>query len=232
MDKQRSVILFDLDGTLIDSVPDLALAINEMLRELGRSPYDEETIRFWIGNGSAMLVRRALAGSREIPEGFDEELYARAHAIFLERYARVLARATRPYPQVPETLELLKARGYRMAIVTNKPGQFVAPILERLGLAEYFDLIVGGEDLPVKKPDPAPLLYACEELGVSPGKALMVGDSANDILAAKSAGIPVLAVAYGYTHGTPVEEYGPDRVVERFGELAELLKGPGTESKE
>jgi phosphoglycolate phosphatase len=227
MFENRSLILFDLDGTLIDSVPDLALAVNAMLDRLGRAPYSEETIRGWIGNGSAMLVRRALAGSRELPENFDEALFARAHPIFLEAYAGVLARATRAYPEVPETLAVLRERGYRMAIVTNKPGQFVAPILERLGLAEYFELTVGGEDLPVKKPDPAPLLHACERMATPKNRALMVGDSANDILAARKAGIPVVAVSYGYTHDTPVEAYGPDQVVARFGELREILRGRG-----
>jgi len=224
MFERTDTILFDLDGTLIDSVPDLALAINAMLEESGREPFDEATIRGWVGNGSAMLVRRALAGNREAEPAPDEELFARAHARFLEHYSRVLAQATRAYPGVRETLAELKGRGYTMAIVTNKPGQFVAPILERLDLAEYFDLSVGGEDLPVKKPDPAPLLHACQRLGCGKEAAVMVGDSSNDILAAQRAGIDSIGVSYGYNYDTPIEALAPDATVERFDELLKILR--------
>jgi phosphoglycolate phosphatase len=221
----RELILFDLDGTLVDSVPDLANSINHMLRELGREGFPEETIRGWVGNGAAVLVRRALSGTREVDPELDEGLFARARGIFLEHYGAHLPGRTRLYPGVGETLEELGRRRYRMAVVTNKPAPFVPPILEGLGIAGHFETFLGGESLPVKKPDPRPLLHCCELLELPAGRAAMVGDSRNDILAARRAGIPSVAVSYGYNYDQPVEALEPDRVVERFGELLEIFPG-------
>jgi len=223
MFKNRELLLFDLDGTLIDSVPDLARALNRTLEELDLPRYDEEMIRGWVGNGAAMLVKRGLAGKREVGDEVVERLHGEALKRFLEHYAAVLNEATGLYPEVKETLEALESRGYRMAIVTNKPAQFVGPILGNLGIERHFELIVGGEDLPWKKPSPLPLLYACDRLKVPAEKAAMIGDSSNDILAAKSAGIPVIAVAYGYNYDRPIRELGPDAVAERFGEIPGIL---------
>ena len=222
----KKLLLFDLDGTLIDSVPDLALAVNEMLEKLGKAPYREDTIRGWVGNGAQTLVRRALAGNREaIPEP-DEELFGKAIDIFLKSYGANLCRATGPYEGVPETLERLSRRGYTMAVVTNKPSLFVSPILERLGLADFFRLTVGGDDLPQKKPDPLPLLHSCERLGIPTEQTVMIGDSSNDILAAKAAGITSIGVRYGYNYDTPIESFGPDAAVDRFAEIMEFLERP------
>ena len=220
---EKELLLFDLDGTLIDSVPDLSKALNATLEELALPRYDEATIRSWIGNGAAMLVKRGLVGKREIDREPEKALFQKAMRIFLERYAVVLNEATGLYPEVAETLEILKDRGYRMAIVTNKPSQFVGPILENLGIESYFEHVLGGEDLPKKKPDPLPLLHTCEILGCRPESSVMIGDSSNDILAAKAAGIPAVAVAYGYSAERPVKELGADAVVERFGELLRLF---------
>jgi len=220
----KKLLLFDLDGTLIDSVPDLAKALNAMLKELELPTYDEAAIRNWIGNGAAMLVKRGLSGNREVEPEPDEALFAEAMERFLGHYERVLNDATGLYPGVAETLEVLKRRGYTMAVVTNKPSQFVGPILQNLSIDHHFDLIVGGEDLPRKKPDPLPLLHACEALGCSRDKALMIGDSSNDILAAKAAGIPVIAVSYGYDNGRSIEELGADAIIGDFGEILRMLK--------
>ncbi|WP_457605257.1 phosphoglycolate phosphatase [Nitratifractor sp.] len=217
---KKELILFDLDGTLIDSVPDLADAVNLMLEELGREPFPEATIRGWVGNGAATLVRRALSGSHE-PDPAVEPLFEEARQRFLEHYGSRIPGRTLLYPGVRETLERLEERGYRMAIVTNKPEPFVAPILEGLGIAGPFELIVGGETLPVKKPDPLPLLHSCERLGVAPDDAVMVGDSRNDILAARAAGIDSVAVSYGYNYDEPIESYEPKVVLKRFEELLE-----------
>ncbi len=224
----KELLLFDLDGTLIDSVPDLAKALNATLLELDMSPYDEATIRTWIGNGASMLVKRGLAGRREIDREPEELLFRRAVELFLGRYAAVLNDATGLYPEVKETLQKLEDQGYRMAIVTNKPSQFVAPILENLRIESHFDYVVGGEDLPRKKPDPLPLLHSCEVLNCPPEKAVMIGDSSNDILAARAAGIPVMAVTYGYSADRSVRELEADAVVERFGEILKFLHGPKT----
>jgi phosphoglycolate phosphatase len=221
--RDRTHLLFDLDGTLIDSVPDLAKALNATLRELDLPTYDEATVRNWIGNGAATLVKRGLAGNREIDPGPDEELFAEAMERFLRHYERVLNEATGLYPGVAGTLQALNDAGYTMAVVTNKPSQFVGPILQNLSIDRHFDLIVGGEDLPRKKPDPLPLLHACEKLGCSREEALMIGDSSNDILAAQAAGIPVIAVSYGYDNGRSVRELGADEIIGEFSTLRTLL---------
>lgn len=222
--KKKKTIFFDLDGTLIDSVPDLALAVNEMLVQCGRKPFSEETIRYWVGNGAQTLVRRALLGERDI-EGrqIDEACFEDALAHFLAAYRKHLCEATRPYPNVPETLNMLKERGYRLAIVTNKPEQFVSPILERLGMADLFEAWLGGDSLPKKKPDPMPLLHLCKTMDVAVDDAIVVGDSKNDILAAKACGMDSIGVTYGYNYGEDIRVYQPTAVIDEFGELSSIM---------
>ncbi len=222
--KEKKAIFFDLDGTLIDSVPDLALAVNEMLVKLGRKPFSEDTIRFWVGNGAQTLVKRALIGERDI-EGrqIDDALFENALTHFLAAYRKHLCEATRPYPHVKETLHVLKARGYRLAIVTNKPEEFVAPILEGLGMAALFEVWLGGDSLPKKKPDPMPLLHLCETMQLNVEEAVIVGDSKNDILAAQACGMESVGVTYGYNYGEDIAVYHPTVVIEEFGELLNIL---------
>jgi len=217
-------IHFDLDGTLIDSVPDLALAVNEMLEALGRETFSEETIRYWVGNGAQTLVKRALLGTRQIEgKDVDETLFHKAHTLFLDAYAKHLCEATRPYPGVIETLTALKARGYRLSIITNKPEQFVAPILEGLGFGRLIEHYLGGDSLPMKKPDPLPLHHMCETMGVRIEESIMVGDSKNDILAANACGMQSIGVAYGYNYGEDIRTYNPTVVVENFEEILKFL---------
>ena len=223
--KNKKLLLFDLDGTLIDSVPDLSLAVNGMLDQMKKPSFPENTIRGWVGNGAQTLVRRALAGNREAVPEPDGEIFEEALNIFLKQYGENLCRATGPYEGVPETLEELYRKGYTMAVVTNKPSAFVLPILERLELADFFNLTVGGDDLPRKKPDPLPLLHSCEKLGVPIQQTVMIGDSSNDILAAKLANIISIGVRYGYNYDTPIESFGPDAVVDHFAEIMEILEG-------
>lgn len=222
--KEKKAIFFDLDGTLIDSVPDLALAVNEMLVQLGRKTFSEDTIRYWVGNGAQILVRRALLGERDI-EGkqIDETFFEDALARFLSAYRKHLCEATRPYPHVPETLKTLKRRGYRLAIVTNKPEQFVSPILEGLGMADLFEAWLGGDSLPKKKPDPMPLLHLCETMDITVDDAVIVGDSKNDILAAKACGMDAIGVTYGYNYGEDIRIHEPSVVIEKFEELLNIL---------
>ncbi|BCD59459.1 MULTISPECIES: phosphoglycolate phosphatase [unclassified Nitratiruptor] len=217
----KEAILFDLDGTLIDSVPDLADAVNAMLMEIGKEPFEEKKIRNWVGNGATMLVKRALSGSSE-PKGVDEELFQKALQIFFEKYENNLCNKTSLYPGVKETLSQLHTK-YPLAIITNKPHRFVRPILESLGIDTYFSLILGGDSLPEKKPHPKPLLHACERLSCHPKNSLMVGDSKNDIIAAKEAGIPVVAVDWGYNYDEPLTIYQPDYIIKDFTELEKLL---------
>jgi phosphoglycolate phosphatase len=219
----KELIIFDLDGTLIDSVPDLALAINLMLESLNREPFEQEVIRGWVGNGALKLVKRAISGKREIDETLDEEFVADAHKRFLEFYSRVLAEETKTYSGVEETLGYLKSRDYYLAVVTNKPFRFVEPLLKRLRLFEFFDDFIGGDSLPSKKPSPEPLIYICEKFNVARESALMVGDSRNDIISANSAGVDSIAVTYGYNYDEDIRKHNPTAVVDRFSEIRSLL---------
>ena len=219
----KKVIIFDLDGTVINSAPDLALAVNHMLETLTRDTFSEEIIDGWVGNGAQVLVNRALSGQREIDKNLDTALSAEALDIFLTFYAENLCIFTVAYTHVPITLKILKGMGYRLAIVTNKPFAFVAPILEGLELDGLFELILGGDSLPQKKPDPAPLLHVCDKLSVSVDECVMVGDSKNDVLAANACGIQSVGVTYGYNYGEDIGIYEPNIVIDDFGELLRVL---------
>ena len=191
----KKVVLFDLDGTLIDSAPDLAASLNHTLHSLGLPTYDLDTIRSWIGGGATLLLQRGLTGQME-PPPVDPKLFAKAQKIFFEHYDANLCNQTRAYPHAKEVLEYLRPH-YRLALVTNKPYAFVSPILKELGL-DYFDLILGGDSLKAKKPSPEPLLHACQKLKVVPQEATMIGDSINDYQAAKEAGMDMIWVEHGY----------------------------------
>jgi len=219
----KKVILFDLDGTLINSALDLAKAVNHMLVILERDTFKEETIHEWVGNGALALVKRALSGQTTIDESLDSSYVEDALEVFLDYYAKNLCNATVPYRNVSKTLHTLKEKGYRLTIVTNKPFAFVAPILKGLGLDDLFELILGGDSLAVKKPDPAPLLHICKKLSVGVDDCVMVGDSKNDILAANACGMQSVGVTYGYNYGEAIEMYEPSVTIDDFEELLEAL---------
>ncbi|MFN3771314.1 MAG: phosphoglycolate phosphatase [Ectopseudomonas guguanensis] len=211
------LVMFDLDGTLIDSVPDLAEAVDRMLVELERAPAGVEKVRDWVGNGARVLVRRALAGGLDHAAVGEAETEA-ALARFLDIYADC-HHLTALYPGVHELLEALSTAAVELAVVTNKPERFVAPLLEQVGLGGYFRWIIGGDTLPQQKPDPAALLQVMHLAGVDATQSLFIGDSRNDVLAARAAGVPCVAVSYGYNHGRPVAEEEPQLVVDSLAEL-------------
>ncbi len=215
----KKVIIFDLDGTLIDSAPDLALAVNHMLKELNRATFSEDIIRTWVGNGAEVLVNRALSGSEDIDENLDLKLSKDALGIFLDFYSQNLAVLTSTYPKVDITLKGLKDAGYILVIVTNKPYDFIKPILDGLGLDNLFDFYLGGDSLLKKKPDPLPLLFVCEKLNVSVDECVMVGDSKNDILAAKGAKMQSIGLSYGYNYGEDIGIFKPDFVFDDFSSI-------------
>ena len=215
----KKVIIFDLDGTLIDSSPDLALAINYMLKSLERETFTTDTIHYWVGNGAEMLVKRALSGQREIDETLDSDLVSQALTIFLDFYSKNLAVQTVTYPHVPKTLEQLKKHGYHLVIVTNKPVDFVKPILKALALEELFELYLGGDSLQERKPHPMPLLHVCETFNVTVEECVMVGDSKNDILSARACNMQSIGVSYGYNYGESIEIYNPDVVCDDFAAI-------------
>lgn len=217
---EPAALLFDLDGTLLDSAPDLAQAVDRTLRDLGFAAAGESRVRSWVGNGSRKLVQRALAFATDCAEeGVDTALFDAAHARFLDHYGVCCTERSRLYPGVVEALAQWRSRGIAMACVTNKPGRFTMPLLEHFGLREFIAVAVSGDSLPVRKPDPAPLLYACEQLGAAPAGAVLVGDSRNDVLAARAADIAVACVSYGYNYGSPVALERPDWMVNSFLEL-------------
>lgn len=211
------LVLFDLDGTLIDSVPDLAAAVDRMLALRGRPPAGVERVRDWVGNGAAVLVARALAGSIE-HAGIDSAPAREALRDFLAAYAES-HELTRVYPGVTVLLDWLAQRRIPMAVVTNKPERFVGPLLEHKGLGGYFAWLVGGDTLAQQKPDPAPLRHVLALAGVAPEQALFIGDSRNDVQAARAAGMPVAAVTYGYNHGEPIAGSAPDLLVDSLASL-------------
>ncbi|TNF43487.1 MAG: phosphoglycolate phosphatase, partial [Epsilonproteobacteria bacterium] len=211
------------DGTLINSGPDLALAVNHMLKTLECDTFSEDVIHGWVGNGAKALVDRALSGKRTIDANLDPLLAAEALKIFLAFYAQNLCVATVTYPHVSTTLKALKAKGYHLAIVTNKPHDFVEPILDGLGLDGLFELILGGDSLPQKKPDPAPLLHVCKTLDMKVEQCVMVGDSKNDLLAAKACDMQSVGVTYGYNYGEDIGVHNPTVIIDDFSELLELL---------
>ena len=215
-------VVIDLDGTLLDTAPDIAEAAQRMLRDLGMPPVDLEKIRSFIGNGIANLVRRALTG--EMHGKPDEALFARALPLFEKHYDEVLTRETRPYPGVMEGLKALRDAGFTLVCITNKAQRFTLPLLAAMGMKDYFDLILSGDSLPRKKPDPLPLRYAAIYYEIEPGDLLLVGDSLNDSQAARAAGCSVVLLPYGYNGGKDVRQQDCDGVIDSLAEVLKLIR--------
>lgn len=215
------VALFDLDGTLVDSAPDLAVAVDAMLEQLGRKKAGADNVRQWIGNGAPTLVRRALAGKAdwEPASARDEALFKDALSLFYYAYEKMNGQHAALYPGVEACLARLSGYGCKMGVVTNKPEQFVAPLLQKMNIGQYFNISIGGDTLAFKKPDPTPLVHAMETLGGTRGTSVMIGDSAADIDAARAAGIPCVAVRYGYNFGKPADTLGADATVDSLTQL-------------
>lgn len=218
--KPRAVVI-DLDGTLIDSVPDLAYCVDQMMIELGRSPWGEAKVRTWVGNGVDRLVKRALTD--ELWAEPDEQLFAQAMPVFMALYASNTSQRSRVFDGVCEGLDYLQAESYLLACVTNKAERFTLPLLRDKGILDAFQVVVSGDTTPKKKPDPLPLLHAAEALGVSPQLCLMVGDSRHDVAAARAAGFSVACVPYGYNHGDDIAESEPDALISSLAQLRDLL---------
>ncbi|MEA3276596.1 MAG: phosphoglycolate phosphatase [Pseudomonadota bacterium] len=219
---QPKMILIDVDGTLVDSVPDLAFCVDAMMARLGRPPHGEAMVRNWVGNGVERLVRRALVG--QLDGEPDETDYEQAYPVFLGLYRENTSKRSVLYPGVREGLDYLKAAGYPLGCVTNKAAQFTEPLLQDLGVRDYFAIVVSGDSLQRKKPDPLPLFHAAEHFGVRPADALMVGDSVSDVKAARAAGFGIVCMSYGYNHGRDVREAHPDAVIDSLTELKGFLE--------
>lgn len=215
-------VVIDLDGTLLNTAPDIAEAAQRMLRDLGMAPVGLDKIQSYIGNGIANLVKRALTG--EMQGKPDEALFARALPLFEQHYDAVLYRETRPYPGVMEGLQALRDAGYPLVCITNKAQRFTLPLLAAMGMKDDFDLILSGDSLPRKKPDPLPLRYAAIYYEAEPKHLLLVGDSLNDSQAARAAGCPVVLLPYGYNGGKDVREQDCDAVIESLPEVLKLIR--------
>ncbi|HWD60297.1 MAG TPA: HAD-IA family hydrolase [Stellaceae bacterium] len=217
----KFLLLFDLDGTLVDTLPDLTNALNEALRERGYAPLRPDEVKPMIGDGMAMLLARGFAA-----RGGDSAEAAAMHPRFIEIYEAGASNLSRPYPGVPETLAALRAAGFATAVATNKPQHATGEVLRGMGLAELFDGYAGGDRFAARKPDPGHLLGLVEALGGDPRRAAMIGDSENDALAARAAAMRLILMGYGYARIDP-RELGADRVLDRFDELPAALAALG-----
>ncbi|VYU02954.1 phosphoglycolate phosphatase [Metakosakonia massiliensis] len=240
-------VAFDLDGTLVDSAPGLTAAVDNALYALELPQAGEARVITWIGNGADVLMSRALAwslqernaqraaigkpaiDSADIPQ---EEQAFMLRKLFDRYYAESVKEGSVLFPDVAQTLAALHGKGLPLALVTNKPTPFVAPLLEALGIDSYFDVVIGGDDVKNKKPHPEPLLLVAEKLALAPGELLFVGDSRNDILAARAAGCCSVGLTYGYNYGEPITLSEPDYVFDRFNELLPALGLPHSETQE
>jgi len=214
-------IVIDLDGTLLNTAPELTSAANRMLRDMDYAPVSEELLASYIGNGISWLVKRALTG--EMHATPDAALYEHALPIFEKHYAELLLNS-KAYDGVIEGLDAMHAGGFRLGCITNKLAHYTEPLLKGVGLAKYFEIVLSGDTLPEKKPHPLPLLHAAKFFGVPIEKMLLIGDSLNDTLAARAAGCPVFCVPYGYNHGEPVETLDQDAVVDSLAAAMPLIK--------
>ena len=249
MDKLQNIrgVAFDLDGTLVDSAPGLTAAVDNALYALELPMAGEERVVTWIGNGADVLIQRALTWARQERAALraaqgkpsvdhDDIPQAEQQAILrklFDRYSgEVAEEGSFLFPAVADTLGALHAKGLPLALVTNKPTPFVAPILASLDIAKYFTVVIGGDDVKNKKPHPEPLLLVAEKLGLAPADLLFVGDSRNDIQAAKAAGCSSIGLTYGYNYGEPISLSEPDYIFDQFNELLPAFGLPYSETQE
>ncbi|WP_154953532.1 phosphoglycolate phosphatase [Klebsiella grimontii] len=249
MDKLQNIrgVAFDLDGTLVDSAPGLTAAVDNALYALELPMAGEERVVTWIGNGADVLIQRALTWARQeraalrasqgkpsvdhddIPQAEQQTILRK---LFDRYYGEVAEEGSFLFPAVADTLGALHAKGLPLALVTNKPTPFVAPILASLDIAKYFTVVIGGDDVKNKKPHPEPLLMVAEKLGLAPAELLFVGDSRNDIQAAKAAGCRSIGLTYGYNYGELISQSEPDYIFDQFNELLPAFGLPYSETQE
>ncbi|MEE9357907.1 phosphoglycolate phosphatase [Candidatus Vondammii sp. HM_W22] len=220
--KKPKLILIDLDGTLVDSVPDLAFSVNSMMEQIGRATYQEAQVRNWVGNGVERLVKRALLNALDGEPA--ENYFEKAYPLFMTSYGQHNGERSQLYPGIREGLDQLKSAGYQLGCVTNKAEQFTIPLLKALGIHDNMGIIISGDTLPKKKPDPMQLLYAAEHFGIGSDESIMVGDSIHDVTAARAAGFQAVSVPYGYNHGQDIRDAEPDAVINSLADLPELLE--------
>jgi len=213
--------MIDVDGTLVDSVPDLTCCVDEMMKQLGKEPCGEAKVRQWVGNGVPKLVERALTGELEATPNSED--YEKAYPVFLELYAENTAKRSCLYDGVREGLDYMKSQGYLLGCVTNKAEQFTLPLLKALGIFDDFSIIISGDTLAKKKPNPLPLLHSAEYFGIEPKDCMMLGDSVSDVKASRAAGFAIICMSYGYNHGNDIANENPDLVLDSMSELRDCI---------
>jgi len=215
------LIMIDVDGTLVDSVPDLAYCVDELMIAMGRDKWGEAKVRHWVGNGVPKLVERSLTGELEGTVNKDD--FDKAYPIFLDLYAENTSGRSSLYDGVREGLDYLKSQGYTLGCVTNKAKQFTHPLLKDLGIFDEFEIVISGDTLEKKKPDPMPLLHAAKHFNIEPKESMMLGDSISDVKASRAAGFEIICMSYGYNHGDDIRDANPDLVIDSMAELKDYL---------
>ncbi len=221
MNFNPKLIMIDVDGTLVDSVPDLAYCVNETMKALNRNTWSKAKVRHWVGNGVEKLVERSLTG--ELEGSVDQTDFDQAYPIFLDLYAENTSKRSSLYQGVRQGLDYMQSCGYVLGCVTNKAEQFTLPILKDLGIFNDFSIVVSGDTLKRKKPDPLPLLHAAKFFGIEPKDSLMLGDSISDVKASRAAGFDIICMSYGYNHGDDIRDANPDLVIDSMTELKNHL---------
>lgn len=217
------LIAFDLDGTLLDSVPDLAIAADQAAQALGYPAVSEQQVRDYVGNGADVLIGRSLSRSLTVDPSLSPELLTKARELFDDYYEQSGHKLSHLYPAVKETLAELHQAGFTLALVTNKPSKFVPDVLAKHGIDQYFSDVIGGDTFAEKKPNPIALNWLLDKHNCQPSDMLMVGDSSNDIKAAKNAGCRSFGLTYGYNHGEPIADSQPDFVADSIAELIDAV---------
>jgi len=213
-------VMIDLDGTLIDTAPEIARAANAMLAGLNLPILDAKLIESYIGEGAMVLIKRCLTSNVDVEPATD--LLTQAQTLFFDFYAQIVAES-KPYPKVEKALQAIKQTGVKMACITNKPAAFTMPLLEKCGLLSYFDLVVAGDTLPKKKPEPDQVFYVCEKFNVLVSETVLIGDSKTDIAAARNAGCFIFAVPYGYNQGYSMNIGTVDSLIHHLQDAVDLM---------
>jgi len=218
---QPKLVMIDVDGTLVDSVPDLAYCVDQMMIRLEMPIRGEERVRHWVGNGVPRLVERALTDELD---GFpSQEAFDKAYPIFLDLYAQNSSVRSTLYEGVIEGLDYLKSKDCLLSCVTNKAEQFTLPLLKSLGIIDYFGIVISGDTLEKKKPDPLPLIHGANFFNINPNECLMLGDSVSDVKAARAASFQIICMSYGYNHGNNIADENPDLVIDSMSQLSDHL---------
>jgi len=213
--------MIDVDGTLVDSVPDLAYCVDELMKKMNRPTWGEAKVRTWVGNGVPKLVERSLTG--ELEGEVNKADFDKAYPLFLDLYKDNTSKRSHLYDGVITGLDYLKKQGYTIGCVTNKAEAFTHPLLKDLGIFDRFEIVISGDTLEKKKPDPLPLLHSAKHFGFDPQDCLMLGDSVSDVKASRAAGFKIICMSYGYNHGNDIRDENPDLVIDSMSELTIYL---------